>query len=218
MTQHTDTLSVHAFPLGPYETNCYILHAAGPDCWIIDAGYQPHPLLQHLREHKLAPSRIILTHAHFDHIAGLPELRDAYPDIPVHLHDAEHDWLADPTLNLSAMIGMPMTMPAPDASLPHGQILTLDNITFEIRHTPGHSPGGVALIAQQQRTAVVGDTLFNHSIGRSDFPTSDPHALIQSIQQQLYTLPDDTIIHPGHGPQTTIGQEKQANPFVRPTT
>jgi len=106
---------------------------------------------------------------------------------------------------------------APEATgtIAHGEVLTLNGVEFEVRHTPGHSPGGLTFINVANNVAIVGDTLFAGSIGRYDFPTSDGPLLMKSIQEQLYTLPDDIVCLPGHGPATTVGQEKRTNPYVR---
>lgn len=110
---------------------------------------------------------------------------------------------------------MPVTTPGPDRTLEGGEELTLAGTTWRVLHTPGHSPGGITLVHDASNTAIVGDTLFAGSVGRSDFPTSDPDALVRSIRDTLYALPDDTRVLPGHGPATTIGREKRSNPFVR---
>ena len=115
----------------------------------------------------------------------------------------------------SLYLAQPVVAPDATGTLKHGDTLELDGHAFEIRHTPGHSPGGVCLYNAASKTAVVGDTLFNRSIGRHDFPTSDYDALEKSIREQLYTLPDDTRVLPGHMEPTTIGAEKTGNPFVR---
>ncbi|MCW5776475.1 MAG: MBL fold metallo-hydrolase [Phycisphaeraceae bacterium] len=207
---------VRAFALGPWETNCYVVSIPGfHRCWIVDAGFDPGPLIDHVRREGLTPAALILTHAHLDHIDGVRETLAAFPGTPVWIHAAEARWLNDPELNLSAFAGMPVTAPGPDLTLEDGQTLTLGATTWLVRHTPGHSPGGIALLHAPSRTAIVGDTLFAGSIGRSDFPTSDEAALHRSIRDVLYALPDETRVLPGHGPPTTVGREKRTNPFVR---
>jgi len=208
-------LQIHTHTLGPWQTNCYVVHRSrGSDCWIIDAGFEPEPMIAAIREQGLRPVRLILTHAHLDHIAGVNEVRAAWPDLPIDLHEAERDFPTDPELNLAAWAGLAITAPPADRLLAGGEHLELDGMTFEVRHTPGHSPGGITLYNPEQAAAIVGDTLFAGGIGRYDFPTSDGPTLMRSIGEQLLTLPDETAVHPGHGPATTLGRERQSNPFL----
>lgn len=210
---------VEAIVLGPFETNCYIVRAADarPEsaCWIVDAGYEPGELIGRVRELGLRPEAIVLTHAHSDHIAGIRDVRAAWPGVPIMVHEAEREWLLDPVLNLSAMIGMSVTAPAADRLLREGDVLELEGMRWAVLHTPGHSPGGITLYNAAAGVALVGDALFAGSVGRTDFPGSDTRTLAQSIRSKLYTLPDETEAHPGHGPSTTIGREKRSNMFVR---
>jgi hydroxyacylglutathione hydrolase len=215
--------AISAFTLGPYATNCYIVAASAPDggevsdqpCWIIDASFLPEPIVNTIRDKHLRPEAIILTHAHVDHIAGVAELRRAFPGIPVWMHSAEREWLSDPVLNLSAMWGLSITAPGPDRLLSHAEVLTLAGMPWRVLHTPGHSPGSISLVHDFSHTAIVGDALFNGSIGRTDFPGSSFDQLAASIRTHLYTLASETRVLPGHGPITTIGAERLSNPFVR---
>jgi glyoxylase-like metal-dependent hydrolase (beta-lactamase superfamily II) len=150
-----------------------------------------------------------------DHIAGLLALRARFPGTPIWIHRAEEAWLTDPVLNLSDGYGVPVTAPTADRLLAHGETLNLAGQDWTVRHTPGHSPGGISLWQEEAGVALVGDTLFAGSIGRHDFPGSDFATLSRSIREQLYTLPDRTKVLPGHGPTTTIAREKLSNPFVR---
>lgn len=211
---------IHSFTLGPYETNCYVVSTAAGDAWIVDASFDPDPIIEHVRAEGLRVRAIVLTHAHIDHIAGVADVVRALrapdaPPLPVWIHEAERDWLHDPMLNLSAFSGMEVTAPGPDRLLKHGETLELGGTQWQVRHTPGHSPGGITLYCAALRTALVGDALFAGSVGRTDFPGCSMEQLSRSIRTQLYTLPDDTRVLPGHGPETTIGREKRGNPFVR---
>jgi len=203
------------FTLGPFATNCYIVESEAGVCWVVDVGFEPGPIIDHLLDNSLTPEAVILTHGHADHIAGLGELKRTFPQTPILIHELERDFLSDPSLNLSAMFGEALVAPEADRLLVGGETLTMGDTTWNIIHTPGHSPGSVTLYCPGAGVALVGDTLFADSIGRFDFPTSDGLVLFESIRQKLYTLPDETIVLPGHGPTTTIGQEKRCNPFVR---
>jgi glyoxylase-like metal-dependent hydrolase (beta-lactamase superfamily II) len=213
---------IEGFPLGPFETNCYLVYVPGSEgetrgrgCWVVDASFEPGPMIERVRELGLSPRALVLTHAHVDHIAGVDEVLAAFPGTPVAIHSAEREWLSNPALNLSIGMGMPVTAHGPDRLLEDGGELELDGSRWKVLHTPGHSPGGVTLYNDAQRAALVGDALFAGSIGRTDFPGCDHNTLIASIRSKLYTLPEETVIYPGHGPASTIGREKRSNPFVR---
>jgi glyoxylase-like metal-dependent hydrolase (beta-lactamase superfamily II) len=213
-----ERLHVETFVLGEWATNCFVLHranaAAGSACWIVDAGFNPDELIDYIRRNQLAPREVLLTHAHLDHIAGLHAIRAAWPSAAILIHRAEECFLTEPMLNLSVILDEPIVAPPATGFLEAGQTLSLDGLELEVRHTPGHSPGGISLYHRAGNCVIAGDSLFNGSIGRTDFPTSDHDTLIRSIREQLLTLPDDTVVHPGHGDTTTIGREKRGNPFV----
>ncbi|MDX2114296.1 MAG: MBL fold metallo-hydrolase [Planctomycetota bacterium] len=208
-------VSVRGFELGPFQTNCYVVSEPGGGCWIVDAGFDPGELIDWIRGADLRPQLVILTHAHIDHIAGLDEVRRAFAGVPVVIHAAEAGFLGDARLNLSAALGEPFETGGPDRTLAEGDELTLGDSRWRVLHTPGHSPGGVALVCEALGLALVGDTLFAGSIGRHDFPTSDGPLLVRSIREKLYALDERTRVLPGHGPETSIGREKRSNPFVR---
>jgi glyoxylase-like metal-dependent hydrolase (beta-lactamase superfamily II) len=206
---------VSVFTLGPYATNCYVLvPAGGSECWIIDASFGPAPIIQAIRRRGLTPKALILTHAHVDHIAGVAEIVAAFPGLPVLIHEAEADWLQDPELNLSAFSGTPVTAPPPTRTLHDGEVLELGGTGWVVIHTPGHSPGGISLHAESLGVAIVGDTLFAGSVGRTDFPGCSFEQLERSIRTRLYTLAAGTRVLPGHGEPTSIGDERRSNPFV----
>lgn len=207
-------LTVTPHCLGAWMTNCYVV-ASGDRCWLIDAGFDPEPMLDDATDRGLTVEKIILTHAHVDHVAGLAQAAARFPDVPILIHESERQFPAEPQLNLSAYLAEPISAPDPTDTVAHGDTLTLGDLAFEVRHTPGHSPGGITLYQPDHRVAIVGDTLFNGSIGRHDFPTSNYNDLERSIREQLYTLPDETRVLPGHMDETTIGHEKRTNPFVK---
>ena len=208
-------LTIKTIALGEWMTNCHVVHTDdSADCWLVDVGFAPQPLFDYVADNNLTVREILLTHAHIDHIAGLAEARDRFGDAPVRIHEAEHAFLTDPMLNLSAFLDVPFTTDPADGTLSHGETVTIGGAAFEVRHTPGHSPGSVSLIHAERDTAIVGDTLFAGSIGRTDFPTSNGPQLIESIRDELLSLPDDMQILPGHGPASTIGRERATNPFL----
>jgi hydroxyacylglutathione hydrolase len=216
MSEHRPCID--AFALGDYQTNCYIVTV--PDshqpehCWVVDCGLDPEPMLDHIARHRLQPQALLLTHCHLDHIAGIDALLSRFGSMPIYAHRAEAEWNGDPMLNLSALAGRPITVTAPDHLLDGGETMELLGTNWQVIHTPGHSPGGVCFVHEPSQQAIVGDTLFAGSIGRMDFPTSNADDLRRSIHDVIMHWPDDMTIYPGHGPQSTIGQERQSNPFV----
>ena len=213
-TPHIETLV-----LGDYQTNCSVVTV--PDsptnpghCWIVDCGFQPQAMFDYIDDHDIKPVRLLLTHAHCDHIAGVDQALARYGRIPLSIHEGEKRFCSDPMLNLSALIGMPVTCAEPEHYLKDGDTLEFNGTTWRVVHAPGHSPGCALYIHDDSMQAIVGDTLFAGSIGRTDFPTSDPQAMRHTIHNVMMSLPDDLMIYPGHGPTTTIGQERRSNPFV----
>ncbi len=209
---------IQVFALGDFQTNCMILTQGDPEpgklCWIVDCGYEPESMLDAIAEQRLVPEKIILTHAHADHIAGLLEARSRFPGVPILMHKAEESWMNDTMLNLSATLGLSVTAPAPESFLDDGDTVSLEDLEFRVVHTPGHSPGSISLIHEPSKLAFVGDTLFAGSIGRTDFPGSSFETLEKSIKEKLYVLDPETVCFPGHGPATTVGREMSSNPFV----
>ena len=213
MSDQAPQLSIQTFCLGQWQTNCFVL-SVGRSCWIVDAGFDPEPMLDAIATRGLRLEKLVLTHAHLDHIAGLNTVRRRHPNVPILIHADEQEFLTDTRLNLSAAFVQPVVAPEATDLLSDGDKLDLNGLAFEVRHTPGHSPGGITLVQHDHHLAIVGDTLFAGSIGRFDFPTSDGAQLMQSIHEQLLSLPDDTRVLPGHGPETTIGYERATNPYL----
>ena len=209
-------MKVDRLVLGEFENNCYIARSSdtASDCLIIDTGLDVLPLLKFLEHGKLTPVAVILTHGHIDHIAGVDILREKYPSIQVYIHKLDAGMLTDKTSNLSLMAGNPFTARKADYFLDEGQEIEKAGIKLRIIHTPGHTPGGICLYAEKDNIIFVGDTLFAGSIGRTDFPNGDMRQLVEGIKHKLFKLPEDTIVYPGHGPETTIGREKADNPFL----
>jgi glyoxylase-like metal-dependent hydrolase (beta-lactamase superfamily II) len=181
---------------------------------IIDPGSDTETILATIKELEKTPVAILLTHTHYDHIISLDIVREKY-SIPVYVSPLEADWLQDPMMNLS---GLARHMDLEDIVLKPAEYLfvaektyTLGEMSFKVVETPGHSIGSVSFIFDT--FVVSGDALFNGSIGRWDLPTGDQSQLLQSIQEQLFILPNEMDVYPGHGPKTTVGHEKNFNPF-----
>ena len=213
-------MKIDCLVLGAYETNCYILReskSAG-DCLIIDTGLEAGGLIDFLCEYKLNPVAVVLTHGHIDHINGLAQLRKNFSGVKAYVHKHDAKILTDQQSNLSFLAGLgPATNDAVEAdfTLEEGSIVEQAGIKLEVLHTPGHTPGGICLYSKQEQIVFVGDTLFADSIGRTDMPGGSMTQLIKSIKEKLLTLPDETIVYPGHGPQTTIGRERTHNPYLQ---
>ena len=204
----------------PFEENCYIAHREGRgECVVVDPGLEPDKIISHLEQAGLTPRAILNTHGHSDHIAGNEALKQRWPDCPLVVGADEAAKLVDPDLNLSAAFGVPLRSPSADVTVAHGDVYSAAGFDFEVRTVPGHSAGHVVFLwhGRQPPIAFVGDVIFAGSIGRTDFPDGDFGQLITNIREQLFTLPDDTVLLPGHGPATTVGEEKRHNPFLRAT-
>src|SRR5688572_19004584 len=183
---------------------------------VVDPGLEPDRILDELEQRDWAPATILNTHGHADHIAGNAALKTRWPHTPLIIGLGDASKLTDPIGNLSAGFGLPLVSPTADRTVVEGEILEFCGIRWTVYETPGHSSGHVVFIAEELTPVLVlgGDVLFAGSVGRTDFPDSDPKALFSSIREKLFVLPDDTVVLPGHGPPTTVGREKRSNPFV----
>ncbi|WML59749.1 MBL fold metallo-hydrolase [Neobacillus sp. PS2-9] len=201
--------------LGSIQTNCTIVENSDKSCLIFDPGGEGKKLIHLLNQRKLKPSAILLTHAHFDHIGAVDEVRQAF-NIPVYLHKQEEKWLGDPTLNGSQFfIQVESIKVAPaDHLIKDEGPLKIGNFEFVIFHTPGHSPGSVSYFFEKEGFVISGDALFQGSIGRTDLPGGNQAQLLKSIHDKLLSLPEDTYVLSGHGPVTTIIEEMDSNPFL----
>ena len=207
-------LSIRMLTVGPVAANAYLVtDAATGATVVIDPGDEAPRLLAALADAGVTPDEIWLTHAHFDHIGAVAELRETHP-VPVRLHPADAP-LYDNAERQAAWFGMRVRPPgvAP-LDLVDGERLALGETAFTVLHTPGHAPGHVAFHAPDAGVVFSGDALFRGSVGRTDLPLCDPAALERSLRERLMTLPDDTRVLSGHGPETTIGHERRTNPFL----
>lgn len=218
-------MKIDLLVMGLYQTNCYVLRESQAakacpersrrDCLIIDAGLGGGELIDFLQGHKLNPVAVILTHGHIDHIAAVTALRKNYPDIKVYIHKLDAEMLAEPLHNLSALAGRLFRVKPADFLIEDKSIIEHAGIKLTVLHTPGHTPGGICLYSKDNEIVFTNDTLFAESIGRTDFPGGSMGELIKSIREKILTLPDETKVYPGHGPATTIAEEKIHNPFLK---
>jgi len=200
--------------VGPFGSNCYIVGSeTGKHGLIIDPGAEAKQILRTVNEFGLTISLILVTHAHIDHIGALAAVKEA-TEAKIAIHEAEAAaGLGMFSRMLSSMTGGSFNQPPkPDRLLKDGDTIDVDDLSFTVLHTPGHSPGGISLYGHG--ILFSGDTLFNYGIGRTDFPGGSYKQIMDSIKNRLMALPDETVVYPGHGPATTIGEEKRGNPFL----
>jgi len=210
------SMIIRGFEIGPFWTNCYIVGSESTsEGMIIDPAADPDFIMKQVKKLNLDIKIIVATHTHPDHLMALGAIKKE-TGASFALHEAEPSGkrAAGASRMISLMVGSPVEPPPdPDIVLKDGDIIEVGDLKFTVLHTPGHSPGGICLYGNG--VVFVGDTLFNLSVGRTDFPGCSHDVLIDSIQRKLMVMPDDTTVYPGHGPKTTIGDERRHNPFLR---
>lgn len=209
-------IKIYPMPLGDYQANCYIL-SVGARALIVDPGDEANRIITYLATNGLKPEAILLTHGHFDHIGALETVMKQY-EIPVYAHIAEQEYFTNADYNLSWKAGR-SKIEFSDLSafefIETDGIVEIMDLLVEIRHVPGHSSGSIAFYFAEDEVVFSGDALFNGSIGRTDLINGNHDQLINSIKTKLFTLPDSTVVYSGHGPATTIGDEKASNPYFK---
>jgi hydroxyacylglutathione hydrolase len=214
---------ITGFPAEAFDTNCYVVASgAGEQCVVVDPGLNVAGRLDEvLREHRLAPVAVLLTHGHLDHTFSVTPVCSAR-GIPAYVHPGDRELLADPVKGLSTdlkqLFGGRLTWAEPDdvVALPDGGVIELAGLTITVDHAPGHTGGSVLfrLPGEDEPVCLSGDVLFAGSVGRTDLPGGDGRAMRASLRDKILPLPDETVVLPGHGPATTIGRERATNPFL----
>ena len=208
-------MEIECLELGDFMTNCYVVResAEAKECLIIDPGYGAEVLVEQLQAKGLRPQRILLTHGHCDHIAGVKLIREKFGAPPVCISKADAPMLMDDKTNLTWMTGSLLRLDKPEETIEPGDVIRLGELELKGLPTPGHTPGGVSFYGADEGVVFVGDALFAGSIGRTEFPGGEMQALLKGVREQLFTLPEETRVYTGHGPATTVGVEKHSNPF-----
>ena len=212
MTKTTaSTLEIHQLPVGEMQSNCFlVVDPKTGKALLIDPGADGQKIEQWIRAKNAEVECALLTHGHADHIGANAFVKEQLK-VPIGIHEKDSDCLSDPMVNLSAFFA-PLTAPPADFFVEEGTFDRWSGPELQILHTPGHSPGSISILGDGW--VICGDVLFKGSIGRTDFPRSNLHQLQNSIREKLMVLPPDTVVYPGHGAPTTIGEEKETNPFL----
>lgn len=210
----TTMLEIHEIPVTAFQQNCTLLVCGETGAAAVCDCGDAEPVLARIASMGVDVQQIIATHGHLDHVGGTYELQNALK-VPFWFPQGDA-WLLAELSQQAIMYGLPpITPPLPDGDIPIGVNVSIGNCSLEVRHCPGHTPGHIVFYDSADKQMVVGDVLFNGSIGRTDFPRGSMDDLTKSIREQIYTLPPETVVHCGHGPTTTVGHEAVMNPFVR---
>ena len=207
------TMKIEKVVTGIISTNCYLVsNVETHQAVIVDPAAVPKALTEAVERDGLTVEAVLLTHGHFDHTMGLDALLKLW-DVPVYVEEEDQEILTGPKLNLSSAYTAGFTFSGAQ-SVEDGQILSLAGFQFQVLHTPGHTRGGCCYYAASEQVLFSGDTLFQASVGRTDFPNSSTLDLLRSIREKLLPLPDETVVYPGHMGETTIGYERDHNPYL----
>ena len=207
-------LRVEQYVVGPVMTNCYLaVNEDTNEALIIDPGDEGNMLINKIKEKNLALAAVLLTHGHFDHASAAAEVAEAF-GVPIYAHEKEKETLETPGINLCAMIGGSGAVYHADVYVKDQDVLQLAGFTIKVLYTPGHTTGGCCYYIEKEQAVFAGDTLFCGSVGRTDFPGGSASVLLRSIEEKLMPLPGQTKVYPGHNEITTIGWERQYNPFL----
>lgn len=200
--------------VGSYAANCYIVaDEETKEAIVIDPGAEPDKILKRIQNHELTVKKIILTHGHGDHIGAAMAIKESTGS-PIAIHHNDAHMLEEPSKNLTVTMGKSISFSA-DETFGHKDEIKVGKVTCKILHTPGHTEGGVCVYFKKDRVLISGDTLFYGSVGRSDLAGGNHKTLIKSIQTELMSLDDETVVYPGHGSSTSIGFERRKNPFIQ---
>jgi hydroxyacylglutathione hydrolase len=203
------------FPVGPLQCNCSVIgDEQTREAMVIDPGDQIDDILDILRQEKLTLKQIVITHAHIDHVGGAMKLKAA-TGAPILMNQNDQALLKMLDVQASWVGMRPPGAVQVDETIGEGSVLKIGNISGSVIHTPGHTEGSICLYLPQEKKLIAGDTLFAGSIGRTDLPGGSFEKIMKSIHGQVLALPDDTVVFPGHGPITTIGEERESNPFLQ---
>jgi len=205
------TVAIEKFVLGPLDTNAYLVVNENNKAFVVDPSDEPSEIVNFMHSNKIILESIVVTHGHFDHIMGIPEIVESFPDVKVYVSQGEEILLKEPQYNGSLMIGVPFTYDGALNELIEGEMI-IGSFNINVIFVPGHSPAGTAILIGNN--LLCGDILFAGSIGRADLLGGDEDLLVNGIKSKLMVLPDDTIVCPGHGGRTTIARERKANPYL----
>ena len=197
---------------GQLEVNTYVIPRTNGDCLVIDPSDDCRDVVKYLQKEKLRPIAVLLTHGHFDHIMGIPEMLSECKEAKIFIHDNDKAMLSDPSRNGSILMGADFSVDGGIELLTEG-VMKIGEFEFTVLHVPGHTQGGCAFVFGE--VCFCGDTIFAGSVGRTDLPGGDTDQLIESIRKKILTLPPQTVLCPGHGGRTTVEREARSNPFLR---